>query len=119
MKRAAIYLRVSSDEQTYENQRSEVERVAQTRGYRVVAVYEEHVSAAKDRPAFARAMEDAHRGQFDVLVMWALDPSGERWSVTCRRDPQPRGTPSGTWVVPQADHYGTGSGADTALEPDD
>ena len=44
MKRAAIYLRVSSDEQTYENQRPDVERVAQTRGYRIVATYEEQAS---------------------------------------------------------------------------
>ena len=76
MKRAAIYLRVSSDEQTYENQRPDVERVAQTRGYRIVATYEEQASAAKQRAAFARVMEDAHHGRFDVLVMWALDRFG-------------------------------------------
>jgi hypothetical protein len=47
--RAAIYLRVSSDKQTVENQRPEVEQVARARGFEVVAVYEEQASAAKHR----------------------------------------------------------------------
>jgi DNA invertase Pin-like site-specific DNA recombinase len=76
MKRAAIYLRVSSDEQTYENQRPDIARVAETRGYRVVATYEEQASAAKQRPSFARVMADAHRGAFDVLLVWSLDRFG-------------------------------------------
>ena len=76
MKRAAIYLRVSSEEQTYENQRPDVERVVATRGYRLVQTYEEQASAAKSRPEFARMMVDAHRGEFDVLVVWALDRFG-------------------------------------------
>jgi DNA invertase Pin-like site-specific DNA recombinase len=36
-RRAAIYLRVSSDEQTYENQRPDVRRLARTRGYKIIA----------------------------------------------------------------------------------
>jgi DNA invertase Pin-like site-specific DNA recombinase len=75
-RRAAIYLRVSSEEQTYENQRPEVERVVSTRGYELVARYEEHASAAKHRDQFERMMSDAHRGMFDVLVVWALDRFG-------------------------------------------
>jgi len=59
MKRAAIYLRVSSDEQTHENQRPDIERVISTRGYKLAVAYEEHPSAAKTRPAFARMMADA------------------------------------------------------------
>lgn len=76
MKRAAIYLRVSSDEQTYENQRPDVERVVSTRGYELIRTYKERASAAKARPSFARMMTDAHRGAFDVLVVWALDRFG-------------------------------------------
>jgi DNA invertase Pin-like site-specific DNA recombinase len=75
-RRAAIYLRVSSDEQTYENQRPDVKRLARTRGYKLVATYEEQASAAKARPEYARMMGDAHRGMFDVLVVWALDRFG-------------------------------------------
>lgn len=76
MKRAATYLRVSSDDQSYENQRPDIDRITQTRGYRAVAVYEEHASAVKSRPAFARMVADAHRGMFDILIVWALDRFG-------------------------------------------
>lgn len=76
MKRAALYLRVSSEEQTVENQRPELARLAKARGLKVVATYEENVSAVKVRPAFARMMEDAHARRFDVLVIWAIDRFG-------------------------------------------
>lgn len=75
-KRAALYLRVSSEEQTFENQRPDLKRVVRTRGYKLVATYEEQVSAAKARPEYTRMMRDAHRGMFDVLVVWALDRFG-------------------------------------------
>lgn len=76
MKRAAIYYRVSSDEQTLENQRPDVERITATRGYKVVETYEERASAAKSRSEYARLMADAHAGRFDVLVIWAIDRFG-------------------------------------------
>jgi putative DNA-invertase from lambdoid prophage Rac len=76
MKRAALYLRVSTDEQTVENQRPELVRLASTRGLEVVKTYEENASAAKVRPAFDRMMQDAHGGRFDVLIIWAIDRFG-------------------------------------------
>jgi DNA invertase Pin-like site-specific DNA recombinase len=49
-KRAAIYLRVSTSGQTVENQRRELEQVAQRRGWSVVEVYQdEGISGAKGR----------------------------------------------------------------------
>lgn len=42
----------------------------------MVEVYEEKVSAAKERPAFQRMMLDAHRGRWSTLVVWALDRFG-------------------------------------------
>jgi DNA invertase Pin-like site-specific DNA recombinase len=74
--RAALYLRVSSDRQTVENQRPEVEAVARARGYEVVHVYEEAASAVKHRPQYERMQRDARRGRFNVLVIWALDRFG-------------------------------------------
>jgi DNA invertase Pin-like site-specific DNA recombinase len=88
-KRAAIYLRVSSEEQTYENQRPEVKRLARTRGYKIVAWYEEQVRASKARPEFTRMMQDAHQGRFDVLVVWALDRFGRSLvAFPCGRRPR-------------------------------
>jgi DNA invertase Pin-like site-specific DNA recombinase len=75
-KRSAIYLRVSKGEQETANQRPDVKRLVRTRGLRVVAEYEEKLSAAKARPKFDAMMRDAHQGKFDVLVIWALDRFG-------------------------------------------
>jgi len=74
--RAALYLRVSSDTQTTECQRPDVERLAGARGLQVITVYEEQASAAKKRPEYDKMMRDAKRGAFDVLVVWALDRFG-------------------------------------------
>jgi putative DNA-invertase from lambdoid prophage Rac len=71
--RTAIYLRVSKGELHTDNQRPDVERVIATRQLELVAEYEEKASAAKARPVFDKMMRAAHRGAFDVLVVWALD----------------------------------------------
>ena len=75
-KRAAMYLRVSKDEQETDNQRPDLKRLARARGLRVVVEYEEKVSAAKVRPEFDAMMRDAHQGKFEVLLIWALDRFG-------------------------------------------
>src|SRR5437868_10805782 len=74
--RAALYLRVSTDTQTTENQRPDLAQLARTRGWDIVRVYEETGSAAKQRPAFDRMMLDATRGHFNVLAVWSLDRLG-------------------------------------------
>ena len=50
MKRVAIYSRVSTDDQTTENQERELRAVAKRQGWQVVKVYTDHgVSGAKVR----------------------------------------------------------------------
>ncbi len=46
------------------------------RGLGVVATFEEQASAVKRRPQFEAMMAAAGRGEFDVLVVWALDRFG-------------------------------------------
>lgn len=79
-KRAALYLRVSTDGQTTENQRMVLAEVAERRGWWVVAVYEDAgISGAKGRdkrPAFDRMLKDATRRRFDVLMVAAIDRLG-------------------------------------------
>lgn len=79
-KRAALYLRVSTDGQTTENQRLLLAEVAERRGWSVVAVYEDAgISGAKGRekrPAFDRMLKDAARRRFDVLMVAAIDRLG-------------------------------------------
>jgi len=80
MKRVAIYLRVSTGQQTTDNQRRELEAVAVQRGWQIVGVYEDAgVSGAKGRdkrPAFDRLLKDATRGKFDVVAAWSVDRLG-------------------------------------------
>ncbi len=76
-KKAVIYVRVSTDGQTTENQRLVLAQVAAKSGWEVVGVYEDHaVSGAKgrdQRPAFDRLCKDATRREFDVVMAWSVD----------------------------------------------
>lgn len=79
-KRAALYLRVSTDGQTTENQRIALQAVAEQRGWQVVAAYEDAgISGAKGRehrPGLDKLLKDATRGKFDVVMAWAVDRLG-------------------------------------------
>lgn len=79
-RRAAIYLRVSTDGQTTENQRLELMAVAERSGWEIVEVYEDAgISGAKGRdkrPAFDRLNKDATRRKFDVVLAWSVDRLG-------------------------------------------
>jgi DNA invertase Pin-like site-specific DNA recombinase len=79
-KRAAVYLRVSTDGQTTENQRRVLEEVAERRGWTVVASFEDAgISGAKGRdkrPGFDAMLKAATRRQFDVLMFWSIDRLG-------------------------------------------
>jgi DNA invertase Pin-like site-specific DNA recombinase len=79
-KRAALYLRVSTDGQTTENQRRVLLDVAERRGWTVTATYEDAgISGAKGRekrPGFDAMLKDATRGRYDVLAFWSIDRLG-------------------------------------------
>ncbi|HEY3358319.1 MAG TPA: recombinase family protein [Polyangia bacterium] len=72
----ALYIRVSSDGQSLDNQKPELHQLARVRGLAVTQVFEEKVSAVKHRPAYEAMMRAAHQGQFQALVIWALDRLG-------------------------------------------
>lgn len=80
MKRVALYLRVSTDHQSTELQRRDLEEVAARAGWTVVQVYEDHgVSGAKgrdSRPAFGQLCKDATRRKFDLVAAWSVDRLG-------------------------------------------
>jgi DNA invertase Pin-like site-specific DNA recombinase len=79
-RRAAVYVRVSTDRQTVENQELQLRQVAERRGWEVIEVYgDAGVSGAKDRkqrPGLDRMLNDASRGKFDVVMAWAIDRVG-------------------------------------------
>jgi len=78
--RAAIYLRVSTGEQTTDNQRRELEAAAEARGWTVSRIYaDEGISGAKGRdrrPQLDAMLKDAVRRRFDVVMVWAVDRLG-------------------------------------------
>ncbi|MER9328981.1 recombinase family protein [Mesorhizobium sp. M0488] len=80
VKRAAVYLRVSTKEQTTENQMLELQRVAQSKGWPISAVYEdEGISGTKGRDkrsAYDQMLKDAARAKFDVLMSWDVSRLG-------------------------------------------
>lgn len=83
--RAALYLRVSgAPGQTVDNQLPELEALVSRRGMTIITVYEEAQSAAKVRPVFKAMLEDAMRGRFDVVCVWALDRFGRSMAGNIR-----------------------------------
>ena len=74
MKRAAIYMRVSTVDQHPETQLYDLRQMAEQRGYQVVEEYTDMISGAKARrPGLDGMMRDARRGKFDVVLVWASD----------------------------------------------
>lgn len=71
--KTAIYVRVSTADQSTANQLPDLEALAARRGFEVVTRFSENVSAAKTRPEFDKMIAAAHRGRFDVLLVWSLD----------------------------------------------
>jgi DNA invertase Pin-like site-specific DNA recombinase len=77
---AALYLRVSTGEQTVENQRRELLAAAERRGWRVVAEFcDNGVSGAKGRDkrsGFDRLHRGITRHEFDIVAAWSVDRLG-------------------------------------------
>jgi DNA invertase Pin-like site-specific DNA recombinase len=79
-KRAAIYVRVSTDKQTIDNQVAALRQIAERRGWQVVEQYSDAgISGAKGRdgrPGLDQMLKDASRREFDVIMAWAVDRLG-------------------------------------------
>jgi len=80
MKRAVLYLRVSTIDQTTANQERELREIAGRMGCDIVHVYKDHgISGAKGRdkrPQFDRLCRDAAKRQFDMVMAWSVDRLG-------------------------------------------
>ena len=79
-KRIALYLRVSTAEQTVENQRRELLAIAERHGWQVVAEFaDEGISGTKGRerrPAYDRLLRGVARRDFDQVAAWSVDRLG-------------------------------------------
>jgi len=91
MKRAGIYIRVSSERQagpdkvSPDKQLSDCKKLCKTEGYSIASIYKdtkryrsggklvEPSATRNDRPEFNRMLKDADDGNFDVLIAWRED----------------------------------------------
>jgi DNA invertase Pin-like site-specific DNA recombinase len=77
-KRAALYVRVSSDQQTVENQLRELRRAVEYERWREVAVFRDEGigGTVERRPGLDAMLEAAKRRDFDVVMVWSIDRLG-------------------------------------------
>jgi DNA invertase Pin-like site-specific DNA recombinase len=74
MKRAALYMRVSTVDQHPETQLLDLRQLAAQRGFEIVNEYTDRISGVKARrPGLDQMMADARRGRFDIVLVWACD----------------------------------------------
>lgn len=112
--KVALYLRVSTHDQTTLNQRAELMAVATRREWDVVAVYEDagvSGSKARDaRPGLAELMAAATQRKFDCVAAWSVDRLGRSLQdlVATLNDLQGAGV--GLYLHQQALDTGTPSG---------
>ena len=73
----AIYARVSTDDQTTDNQVFELEKVAKRMGWDIGEVYTDIISGAKSkRPELDRLMGSVIRKEVDIIMVWSVDRLG-------------------------------------------
>ena len=79
-KRIAIYARVSTSQQTCENQLNELRGVADRAGYQIVSEFvDEGISGSKgrsDRPALDRMLKECTKRRFDLVMCWDISRLG-------------------------------------------
>ena len=78
--KVAIYARVSTNEQTTENQVRELREWADRAGHEIVSTYDDNgVSGAKGREyrkEFDKLLKGAVRREFDLVAAWSVDRLG-------------------------------------------
>lgn len=80
MRRVALYVRVSTADQTTENQERELTAIAARMGWEVTSIYkDEGISGSKGRdkrPALNAMLKDVTRRKFDMVMAWSVDRLG-------------------------------------------
>jgi len=78
--RTALYVRVSTDNQTVQNQIRELKLVGKRLGWTVTGTYtDQGISGSKgrdQRPAFDQLLKGVARREFDLVAAWSVDRLG-------------------------------------------
>lgn len=73
-KRVGAYLRVSTNDQSTEMQRREIEQYLAARGWESVSFYEDKATGTTaERPMLKELLRDARSRKIDVVIVWKLD----------------------------------------------
>jgi DNA invertase Pin-like site-specific DNA recombinase len=79
-KRVAMYVRVSTDGQTTDNQQQELQKVAERHGWHIVATFaDKGISGAKGRdkrPGYEALWQAVSRKEIDLVAAWSVDRLG-------------------------------------------
>jgi DNA invertase Pin-like site-specific DNA recombinase len=80
VRRAAIYVRVSTGSQAVENQLRELRRVAERHGWQIVTEFSDKgISGAKgrdQRPGLDKLLQAVARREVDMVLAWSVDRLG-------------------------------------------
>ena len=79
MKKVSLFLRVSTSDQTTDNQKKELIELCKRRNFQIVEIYQEIISGTKkneDRKEFSRLLNDMKKRKFEKLVVWSVDRLG-------------------------------------------
>lgn len=72
--RIAIYIRVSTSDQSTEMQRRDLEAYAKARGWHQFTVYEDKATGGTlNRPDLQKMLEDVRQRRIDLVLIWKLD----------------------------------------------
>lgn len=77
--RVAFYFRVSTKEQTFENQRLQLQNLAKVEGWQNVEIFHDVCTGSKGREqrrSFDRMLKLAEAREFDIVAAWSIDRMG-------------------------------------------
>ncbi len=74
-KKVALYVRVSTKDQSVDMQLNDLERYSRERSFNVFKVYKDNgiSGTTESRPALNELMNDAKKHKFDIVLVWLFD----------------------------------------------
>ena len=75
--KVAVYARISTQDQSSDNQKDQILRYCRVRGYEIYNIYKDVCSGKNEsRPSFDNLIDDMRRGSFDAIAVYKLDRIG-------------------------------------------
>ncbi len=74
-KKVAVYVRVSTKDQSVDMQLNDLQRYSKERGFEIFKPYKDNgfSGSQESRPALSELMDDAKKRKFDIVLVWRFD----------------------------------------------